>query len=260
MFETILAHLYKQYMKTKRSPADLLWIFVFPLTGLLSLGIFGLYFQFTGTGPNPLVFIVVGVTVWNIYAISQKAITYGLMYDIWDECLRHTYLGKSTDEDLVIGNSIFGILTSFVSIGIVAIAAWLLFGMNILNAGVYLLGGAIAVFLYATSIGLVINAMVLRRGYDWSSLIWMTTGFVMIISGVYYPVEFLPQPFAFIAQLIPATHSISSIRAALGASTVNAGTELLYSLILSVIYMTVAFIIYKRSVKRAREKGSLLWF
>ena len=36
MFETILAQLYKQYMKLKRSPADACWIFIYPLVGLLS--------------------------------------------------------------------------------------------------------------------------------------------------------------------------------------------------------------------------------
>lgn len=260
MFETILAHIYKQYLKTSKSPADLGWVFIYPLIGLLSLGIFGLYFKFEGASLNPLIFIVVGVVAWNIYAVSQKAITYGLTYDIWDECLRHTYLGKSTDEDFVIGNSIYGLVTALASLLIVAVVAQILFGLNILNAGMYLLGGVFAVFLYAVSEGLIINSLVLRRGYDWTSLIWMSTGIVMILSGVYYPVEFLPLPFRFISWLIPATHSIISIRASLGVSAADAGLEMFYALLLSSIYLVISFIIYKRSVRKAREKGSLLWF
>jgi ABC-2 type transport system permease protein len=82
----------------------------------------------------------------------------------------------------------------------------------------------------------------------------------MIISGVYYPVEFLPQPLAFLSNLIPATHSITSIRAALGVSTANAWTEMIYALLLSVVYIAVSFVVYKMSVRKAREIGSLLWF
>jgi ABC-type polysaccharide/polyol phosphate export permease len=70
----------------------------------------------------------------------------------------------------------------------------------------------------------------------------------------------LPQPFGFVSLLIPVTHSITSIRASLGVSRADPRLELFYSLILSVIYLAISFIIYKKSVRKAREKGSLLWF
>jgi ABC-2 type transport system permease protein len=259
MFETILAQMYKQYKKNIKSPADLGWIAFYPLIGLLSLGLFGLFIK-SGTSTNPLYFIVVGVVVWNVYGISQKAITYGLTYDIWDECLRHTFLGKSTDEDFIIGNSLFGLITSIIAVFLLAAVAQLLFGFNILTAGVYLVIGLSAVFMYAVSIGLFINSLVLTKGYDWTSLIWMTTGMIMIISGVYYPVEILPAPVRVVSYLFPPTHSITVIRGATGIVKTDLIAESMYAVISAVIYLVISIIVYKKSVRKARETGALLWF
>jgi len=259
MFETIFAHIYKQYKKNVKNPSDLSWILLYPLTGLLSLGIFGLFIQ-SGTDMNPLNFIIVGVIVWNAYAISQKAVTYGLSYDVWDECLRHSFLGKSTDEDSILGNSLFGLVTSIIAILILAAVTQLLFGFNILVAGIPLVIGLLSVFMFAVSIGLLINSLVLTKGHEWMSLIWMTTGMIMIISGVYYPVEILPSPVRELSYLFPPTHSITAIRGAVGIVETNINLELVYSIILSTIFLVLSILYYKKSVRKAREIGSLLWF
>jgi ABC-2 type transport system permease protein len=259
MFETVLAHMYKQWLKTIKSPADWGWILIYPIIGIVSIGLLGLYFRSDSNGMTALIFIVIGNTIWNVYGISQKAVTHGLAYDLWDECIKHTHLGKSKDEDFIAGNCIFGILTSIAGVVVLAAVSWLLFGVNIFSAGAYLFGAIITVSIYAFSIGLMIDSMILRRGYDWMSLVWISTGIVMILSGVYYPVEILPQPILTIAQLTPATHSINSVRAAMGVSSLDAGMEFLYSLLLSAAYFVASYILYKKSMDMARKKGSLSW-
>jgi ABC-2 type transport system permease protein len=259
MFETVMAHIYKQYKKNIKSPSDLSWIVLYPLIGLLSLGIFALFVQ-SEAQMNFLHFIVVGVIVWYVYAISQKAITYGLSYDIWDECLRHTFLGKSTDEDTILGNSLFGLITSAIAVLILAGVSQLLFSFNIMIAGMTLVVALIAVFIFGISIGLMINSLILTKGYDWMSLIWMTTGIIMIVSGVYYPVEILPQPIRATSYLLPTTYSITAIRGAAGILSTNIGLNLIYAMVSSAAYLLVSFLIYKKSVRKARETGALLWF
>jgi ABC-2 type transport system permease protein len=235
-------------------------VLLYPLVGILSLGIFSMFFIKSGAPMSALFYVIIGVIAWNFYSISQRAITVGLTFDIWDECAKHLHLGTATDEDFIFGNAFWGMITSLTGFIIVSMIAYYVFGFNIFAAKLYLIFGLASVFLYAVGDGLIINSLVLRKGYEYTSLIWISTGIIMVLSGVYYPVEMLPAPVQAISFFLPPTHAITAIRGALGVQAVNPFVEICWALSISVIYLFLAVWVYKRSVKKSREKGSIIWF
>jgi hypothetical protein len=40
----------------------------------------------------------------------------------------------------------------------------------------------------------------------------------------------------------------------------NIGLNLVYAMVSSAAYLLISFLIYKKSVRKARETGALLWF
>lgn len=259
MIEKIYSQIYKQVLKT-RHPADLSWILVYPAIGILSIGIFALFLLSTGSqSMQPLFFVIAGALIWDFYSLSQKAITYGMMYDIWDACLKHGFVSKLSTASFLIGNGIFGLLSSFSTLAFVGVISYFAFNFNILNAGIYLLTSVLSTFIFATAIGIIIISMMLGKSKTYMSLTWILPGIIMVVSGVYYSVDFLPELIRTIANVIPVTHSISALRGALGVTGVNVVSETVYAFVSSVVLLAASILFFTYSLKKARELGNLVY-
>jgi ABC-2 type transport system permease protein len=259
MLETAKAYFYKHVLKM-RHPAEMAWVLVYPAIGIISIGIFAIFLSSEGQSNfNPLFFVAAGALVWDVYGLVQRAIVYSTTFDVWDGCIRHGYLYRSRFRSFLLGNTAFGIISAAGAALIVIAVAYFAFGFNIFDAGLYLVASLLSTTLFAVGIGLMIIAMMLRRNYSYMSLAWMITGVIMIFSGVYYPVDILPEPFSSIGNAIPATHSISALRGALGLEGVDIMSELIYAFVSSSALLAIAMWFYSDSVKVARKKGYLLY-
>jgi len=235
--ERALGHFYKQVVMWRSSPADLAWVFVYPFVGLVSLGFFVYFLVGSGAPMESFMFIFAGVIVWNFYDISQRAVTYGITYEMWSDSLKHFFSTTSTEKDYVLGNSAFGFLSSLLALVLVGGIGYFMFGFNIFLAGAYLLLACFSVFLFATAVGLIIDYFIITKGSKYMSLIWISTGIIMIFSGVYYPVGVLPEPVKSISYLLPSTHAIQSIRSSIVSDFSTANITIALSFMLSAIYM-----------------------
>lgn len=191
MIEEISAQFYKQWKITSKRAGEMAWIAVYPLVSLFSLGIFAYFVSIGGSPPETMLFVLVGVIVWDIYGVAQRATSYGITLDIWSGCLKHTFTGTSSYVGLVIGNALFGLFSAILVFLIMSTLGIIIFDFNIFNAGVFLIN-YIFVFIFATSFGLIVNSLMLTKGEKYMSLIWIMPGVLLVLSGVYYPIELLP--------------------------------------------------------------------
>lgn len=256
MLEEASAHFYKQWKIMSKRSGEIAWITIYPLISIFSLGIFAYFVTIRGSPPETMLYILLGVIVWNIYSISERATSYGMALDIWSDCLRHTFTGTSSPSGFVLGNSVFGIFSAISVLLILGILGIAIFGFNIFNAGFFLLN-LLFVFIFATSFGLLINALMLTKGDKLMSLIWITPGIIMILSGIYYPIDVFPQPIQTLSLAIPSTHSLISLRASLGFSPGLAVPALITGALLSLSYLTVSSLIFRWSIKRSKITGTL---
>ena len=257
MFEKASGHFYKHWIMTLKSPAEMAWILVYPFVGLISIGLFASFLIGSGAPLESLIFVFAGVMIWNFYDLSQHAITYGITYEIWSDSLKHFFSTTSTNNDYILGNSMYGLFISSSSLVIVGTIGFIIFGFNIFSAGIYLVLGSLSVFLFASSIGLIINYFMITKNVKYMSLIWMSTGIIMIFSGVYYPVSVLPGFAQSIAYMLPSTHAIEGIRLALMNDFTGANLSIYSSFVLSVIFFVLGYFAFKRGVDKGRELGKI---
>ncbi len=211
MFEETTSYIYKQWKIMSRRPGELAWIFVYPFIGLLSIGIYAFFLITQGAPLDSILYVLVGVISWNFYDVSQRAITFGITLDIWSNCLRHSFAGNSRIRHFILGNSVFGLISSVLTFFLVAAAGLLVFGFNLFSAWLWLIPNLLIVFIFATGIGLMIDSLLISQSEKYMSLIWTMTGVIMIFSGVYYPASVLPAPMQAVSQILPTTHAINSM-------------------------------------------------
>ncbi len=254
MLEEASAHFYKQFKIMSRRMGEIAWIAIHPLIFILSLGILAYFVSEGGAGPETMLFVFAGVIVWNIYDVSQRATSFGITLDIWADSLKHTFTGSSSLAGFIVGNASYGLFSSVLVLMITGILAVILFGFNIFLAGFYLIN-LFFVFIFATGLALVINSLMVTKGDKYMSLIWILTGIIMIFSGVYYPIDILPGPVQAVSLAVPTTHSIMSLRAALGFSPGLANPELAIGAILSVAYFALGVLVFRWAIKRSKVTG-----
>ncbi len=251
MFERAQGFFYKHVIKT-RNWAEMAWFLVYPLVALFTAGFF---LQFVKGDPTAVVYLLVGTFMWNFYMLCQKGITYGVLYDVWDRCFKHSVISPASVFDFVLGNGAFGLVSALASMIVANFFAIIFFNFNLFDAGLVLVGAFTVIFFYGVAEGLVIDALIVTRGHEYISLTWILTGLIITLSGVYYPVEQLPQIVQPISFLLPTTHAIAATRNAfLGGDVIG---PLLTGLALAIVFLVSSMAIYAFALKKSTESGLL---
>lgn len=255
MLSQMKGFFYKHYLIYKKSKAEKATLFIYPLVSLFSIGILALYLRAAGAPLDAVSFVIVGVIAWTFYDICQRIPVYGVLQDIWDYCLKHTIISPATIVEYVLGNSLFGLVAGLFSLAILAILSWIFFSFNILSAGVALIPSLAIIFIFAIAMGLGINSMIVGYDKEYMALVWATPGVVMVLSGVYYPINILPGFAQALAYLLPTTYAIEAIRISLGLSAGNLFKTIASGFVFSAIYLGIFYAAFSAALKKSRNTG-----
>ncbi|MDF1563711.1 MAG: ABC transporter permease [Deltaproteobacteria bacterium] len=100
--------------------------------------------------------------------------------------------------------------------------------------------------------------MILKRG---DPVAWSVGALSLLLGGVYYPVEILPEPLRSLADWLPITHTLTALREALlGQAGPALPRALLLLALFCVVLLPVALVAFTLAVRRARREGSLTHF
>jgi ABC-2 type transport system permease protein len=115
-------------------------------------------------------------------------------------------------------------------------------------------GIAVAVGILAAAIQLAI-----QKG---SAVVWLLGSAVWFLTGALFPVQALPGWLRGLAELIPMTHSLSGMRAALlqSASFAVVGREILILAAFCFVFLPLSLLVFSRTLRRARLHGTLSFY
>jgi ABC-2 type transport system permease protein len=122
-------------------------------------------------------------------------------------------------------------------------------------AGVILVVGSFSVAGLAVLAG-VLPLLYPERGQQMSMMI---QAFVLLVSGVYYQVEVLPEWLQVFAVISPATYILDGIRGAIidGQNVTELGPELLALVIFGVVLVPVSLMVFGIAERWAKKTGRL---
>ncbi len=127
-------------------------------------------------------------------------------------------------------------------------------GANYLAA---LAGLLLAVISFA-SIGIIAAGviMVVKRG---NPVTIIFASVANLVSGVYYPIEVLPEWLQVVARLMPLTYALRLMRQSLlaGASWSDLANDFLALIIFAAVLFPLSLLVFRTAVQRARLEGSL---
>jgi ABC-2 type transport system permease protein len=247
-----LASAYKNWIISKRNVFTLFELFFWPMISLLSIG---LLTRFLNVGPGMVSFLLVGAIALTILQVAQIDVAYVLLFDMWSKSIKNTFIAPIRSYHLVFGALIFGIARGALVFAILASVSRYLFGFDFRAGGllpvlIFLAG----VFAVAAVIGIIVCISILTFGQKADVAAWSLSGLILLVSGIYYPVEVLPPALQMLSRAIPLTYFLEYYRSVFipGPHNLAVGAAL------AAMYLVVGLILFDRAIERARRTGILL--
>ncbi|MCA1594073.1 MAG: ABC transporter permease [Acidobacteria bacterium] len=200
-------HLTRRYMS---------WVIVFTFYAIVNTATIALIGVALGDRRLTLM-LILGALLWNFLSVLFSEIANSITYERWEGTLEYTFMAPVSRLTHLAGVSMFVVFYSVVRTAIIIAALMLFIDLDLSRANV----GGILVVLAVSSvafIGLGLMAAVLpvfspERGAEATNIF---QGILLLVSGVYYPIEVLPRWLQPLSYISPATYALSACRKLMG--------------------------------------------
>ncbi len=249
----IYAFFYRNLLFARRNVFVFVEILFWPAVALISIGLMGEFLELEDFTRS---FILTGAITSGVIQVTQLDVSYSLLYDIWSKSLKHTFLAPVREYEYLIGAWFVGMIRGSVVFVLLTVFARHAFGFRLpalFPVVVYLSG----LFACAVIIGMSVCYLVLVFGQRVEVTAWSMAVLLMLLSGIYYPVSLLPQPFRLIAEFIPVTYFLEYIRSYHHFEPVLSHV-LVKGFSLCVLYFFLMRLLIRRASEKARITGMIL--
>jgi ABC-2 type transport system permease protein len=195
---------------------EVVWLF-YSLVSVLSIGFLASGLGTLGGGSFDLhkaqLYLLVGALLWGYLSLVFMEAAYAISWERWEGTIEYTFMAPIRRVTHLFGICLFAIGYGLARTFVVLLIAIAMFNLDFSHADI---PAALAVLAASTVplIGLAIFTSVLpllspQKGEQMSVAV---QGFLLLVSGVYYPLTVLPLPMRLAGALSPLTYALQGIR------------------------------------------------
>lgn len=242
---------------------ELVWL-VYTVANSLAVSYIGLGMEQIGgpgvDGKYLVLYLAIGTIVWRYLAVIFYWVTDVVGLERWEGTIEYTLMAPITRLMHMLGQTAFAIVYSLAHTGVVLLATMLLFEIRLDHANMWgflllLIAGSLS-FIGISIVGSTLPLLFPERGSQMTHLI---IAMLLLVSGVYYPVNVLPAWLQVFSKLSPATYVLDGSREALlnGAPTESLWGYIAPLLVMGVIAIPIGLRIFQWAERYAKRTGKL---
>ena len=204
--------------------------------------------------------LLIGGVIWAYLGIIFEILTETVAWERWEGTIEYTFMAPLSRATHLLGMGVFavvyGVLRAALLFGVIAFFFELQFPEADFVAALVVLAVASVSFI---GIGMMTAVLPLISPEKGSQLGFIAQGLLLVVSGIYYSVEVLPEPMQWVATISPATYALEGIRAAVleGAGLGSLGGELLALALIGVLSVPAGMWVFRRGELYAKRHGKL---
>src|SRR5580765_3646091 len=177
----------------------------------------GLLTRFLDLSPQMTAFILMGTVALSAIQVCQLDVAYAVLFDIWSKSMKHQFLTPIGIRHMAVGSWLVGVARGVVVFALMALIGSWAFGFDFIGGG----PGPLALFLlgcFLTSLvaGVLVCSLVGLFGTRAETSACAAGHFVVMLSGIYYPVSVLPDWVQAISAAVPLTYFLDAFRQGYG--------------------------------------------
>ncbi|HSP08085.1 MAG TPA: ABC transporter permease [Candidatus Dormibacteraeota bacterium] len=228
----------------------------FLASGLGSLGVQGGSFDLRRTQ----LYLLVGALLWGYLSLVFMEAAYAISWERWEGTIEYTFMAPVKRITHLMGICLFAIGYGLARTLVVLVVAAAMFRLDFSHADI---PAALAVLAASTLplIGLSILTSVLpllspQKGEQMSIAL---QGFLLLVSGVYYPLTVLPVPMQVAGAASPLTYALSGMRRSLLDGVDLAGELPVIAILVAMgaVLIPLSVVVFGWAEKRAKKLGLL---
>lgn len=210
--------------------------------------------QTTGTVPgqiNYFSFVAPGIMAMVVMMSLMTGLPHAISYEREVGTL-DGMLAAPVHRISILGGKVIAQTTRGMLQGVIILAlSILLFGVSIQGSIALVLGLLLLTVFSIVGLGILITSFTSTE--ETATMIMMTLTFpMMFLSGVFFPIQQMPQFMQVIAQFLPLTYAVSALRrvVVLGVGVQAISTDIIILFGFGVILLSVALLAFERAMKR----------
>ena len=204
--------------------------------------------------------LLIGAVVWAYLGVLFEFLMETVAWERWEGTIEYTFMAPLSRAMHLAGQGMFAISYGLLRAVFLFIACALFFDLSMPDANFF---GAFVVIAIASisfiGIGVMTSVLPLISPEKGTQLGFVAQGTLLVVSGVYYPIEVLPGWMQFLAKFSPATYALEGARNAIqgGASMSELWKDIWPLLIIGAVSIPLGLWVFSRGELYAKRHGKL---
>jgi ABC-2 type transport system permease protein len=205
--------------------------------------------------------LLIGAVVWAYLGILFEFLMETVAWERWEGTIEYTFMAPLSRAMHLAGQGVFAILYGLLrATFLFVICGFVFFDLSMPDAQFF---AAFVVLLVASvsfiGIGMMMSVLPLISPEKGTQLGFVAQGTLLVVSGVYYPVDVLPQWMQWIATISPATYALEGARAAIleGTPLSALWSDIWPLLVIGAVSIPLGLWVFSRGETYAKRHGKL---
>jgi ABC-2 type transport system permease protein len=247
----------RNFFLTRRYWGWELAFLVYSVAGALSISLIGA----ASGNDRLLLMLIIGAVFWNYLSVVFSWIAETIAVERWEGTLEYTFMAPVRRWTQLLGSCVYAMGYGLVHTAAILVVLVLFFpqldpaGMNMATAVVFVALGSFS-FVGIGMMAAILPLLYVERG---AQMTFVLQSCLLLVSGVYYPVEILPPWMQALSKLSPATYVLDGVRAGLLDGTPV--TALLYDvvplIVMGIVLIPTGVWAFGRAERYAKRTGKL---
>ena len=243
---------------------ELVWL-VYSIANSLSISYIGIGMQQMGgvsaaDGRYLVLYLVIGTLVWRYLSMIFYWITDVIGMERWEGTIEYTLMAPIHRLTHMAGQTLFALGYSLLFTGVILLVTVILFDIDMHAANLWggtlmLIAGSLS-FVGVGIVGSILPMLFPERGAQMTHVI---IALLLLVSGVYYPINVLPEFLQKLAVISPATYVLDGTRLALleGTPTRQLWPMIWPTLLMGLIAVPAGLWVFGQAERYAKRTGKL---
>jgi ABC-2 type transport system permease protein len=205
-------------------------------------------------------FLLIGAVIWAYLGIIFEFMTETVAWERWEGTIEYTFMAPLGRFTHLAGMGAYSVLYGLIrAAGLFAVVG-LFFDLSMPDADFVT---AVVVLLAASvsfiGIGMMTAVLPLISPEKGAQLGFVAQGVLLVVSGVYYPVDVLPGWMQTIAAVSPATYALDGVRRAImeGDGITTMGHDLATLAVIGIVCVPAGLALFSAGERYAKRNGKL---
>jgi ABC-2 type transport system permease protein len=247
----------RNFNLTRRTWAWEVAFLVYSVAGALSISLIGV-----DQGSSRLVLsLMIGAIFWNYLSVVFSWIAETIAVERWEGTLEYTMMAPIRRSSRLIGQVAYAMVYGLIHTAAILIVLVMFFpqlDLSKANPGTAVVFMALGAFSFV-GIGILAAILPLLYVERGAQMTFVVQSSLLLVSGVYYPVDILPGWMQVLSRLSPATYVLDGVRAGLsnGVAAADLGRDVWPLIILGIVLIPFSLWAFGRAERYAKRTGKL---